>query len=396
MTTAWNPQREALRFIIVIGICSFFADCTYEGSRSVIGPYLATLQASAAVVGIVTGLGELFGYVLRAFTGAAADSSGRYWRIILFGYCLQMASVPALALTHTWPAAAALIVLERIGKGIRNPPRDALLAHAGKQLSGYGWAFGLHQALDQSGAMAGPLLVAAVVALHGSYRLAFAALAVPAITTVGLNILASALYPVSREAEFAPHPFVLANLPSIFWLYLAGAALVAAGFADYPLIAYHFARVGTVPNDLIAVFYAIAMASGGAASLALGRLFDRYGFLVLVVFTIVSALFAPLVFLGSFWPALAGAAIWGIGMAVHESIIPAAVAPMVSPRRRASAFGLFTAGYGVFWFVGSAVIGLLYDASVWLVVAFCVVTQLMAIPLLVAVGRQRKRWGHNR
>ena len=396
MTPPLNPQRDALRFIVVIGVCSFFADCTYEGSRSVIGPYLATLQASGAVVGIITGLGELLGYVLRLFTGAAADVSGRYWTIILFGYCLQMASVPALALTHSWPAAAALIILERIGKGIRNPPRDALLARAGKQMSGYGWAFGLHQALDQSGAMAGPLLVAAIVAVHENYRLAFAALAVPAVITVSLNIAASRLCPASREVESGPRSLTLTNLPGVFWLYLSGAALVAAGFADYPLIAYHFARVGIVPGDLIAVLYAIAMAAGGAASLILGRLFDQYGFVVLVVVTALSTLFAPLVFLGGFWFAAIGAGIWGVGMAVHESIIPAAVAPMVSSRRRASAFGLFTAGYGVFWFLGSMVIGLLYDRSIWLVVAFCVTAQLLAIPIFVTVGRYRRHWGRSR
>jgi MFS family permease len=396
MARTRNLQNDALRFVVVIGICSFFADCTYEGSRGVIGPYLATLQASGAVVGIVTGLGELLGYVLRFFTGAASDLTGRYWTIILFGYALQMASVPALALTHSWPAAAAFIILERIGKGIRNPPRDALVARAGKQMSGYGWAFGLHQALDQAGAMAGPLLVAAVVAVRGSYRLAFAVLAVPAVITIGLNIVASRLYPTPREVERSPVPFTLTELPGVFWLYLSGAALVAAGFADYPLIAYHFARVGTVPGDLIAVLYAIAMAAGGAASLILGRLFDRYGFAVLVAVTLVSALFAPLVFFGSFWFALTGAAIWGIGMAVHESVIPAAVAPMVSPRRRASAFGLFTAVYGVFWFLGSVVIGLLYDVSIWLVVAFCLVMQLMAIPLLAIVGHRQRLWVHDR
>jgi MFS family permease len=92
------------------------------------------------------------------------------------------------------------------------------------------------------------------------------------------------------------------------------------------------------------IFYAVAMAVSGTGSLVFGRLFDRYGFIVLVVLTLASALFAPLVFLGGFWLALVGAAVWGLGMGVHESIIPAAVSPMVAVRRRASAFGMFTAG----------------------------------------------------
>jgi len=389
MSAASKPTRVALRFIVLIGILSFFADFTYEGSRSIVGPYMASLQASGAIVGIVSGLGELLGYGLRLFSGRLADTTGRYWPITIFGYVIQMASVPALALTSSWPSAAALIILERIGKAIRNPPRDVMLSHAGKQAGGYGWAFGLHEALDQFGAMFGPLAVAAILARNGSYQEAFAVLLAPAVINLTLVLIARWLYPKPEDMEVVPANVSGARLPRIFWVYLLGAALVAAGFADYSLIAYHFSRAGTVPSNWIAIFYAVAMGVSGTGSLALGRLFDRFGFKVLVVLTLVSALFAPLVFLGGFWPALLGAAIWGLGMGVHESIIPAAVTPMVSPRRRASAFGVFTAGYGVFWFIGSALIGVLYDVSLPAVIAFCVVTQIIALPIFAWVGQ---RW----
>jgi len=389
MSAASKPTRVALRFIVLIGILSFFADFTYEGSRSIVGPYMASLQASGAIVGIVSGLGELLGYGLRLFSGRLADTTGRYWPITIFGYVIQMASVPALALTSSWPSAAALIILERIGKAIRNPPRDVMLSHAGKQAGGYGWAFGLHEALDQFGAMFGPLAVAAILARNGSYQEAFAVLLAPAVINLTLVLIARWLYPKPEDMEVVPANVSGARLPRIFWVYLLGAALVAAGFADYSLIAYHFSRAGTVPSNWIAIFYAVAMGVSGTGSLALGRLFDRFGFRVLVVLTWVSALFAPLVFLGGFWPALLGAAIWGLGMGVHESIIPAAVTPMVSPRRRASAFGVFTAGYGVFWFIGSALIGVLYDVSLPAVIAFCVVTQIIALPIFAWVGQ---RW----
>jgi MFS family permease len=384
-----HDKRAALRFIILIGILSFFADFTYEGSRSIIGPYLATLQATGATVGIVTGFGELLGYSLRLFSGRWADATGRYWPITIFGYVVQMASVPALALTGTWQAAAVLIILERVGKAIRNPPRDVMLSHAGKQVGGYGWAFGLHEALDQFGAMFGPLAVAAVLAHAGSYREAFAVLLVPAVVNLSLVLLARALYPKPQDMETSSPAIAGSGLPRLFWIYLLGAILVAAGFADYPLIAFHFSRDGTVSGNWIPIFYAVAMAVSGTGSLVFGRLFDRFGFVVLVVLTLVSALFAPLVFLGGFWAALIGAAIWGLGIGVHESIIPAAVAPMVSIRRRASAFGLFTAGYGIFWFIGSAAIGILYDVSLPAVVAFCVITQLIAVPIFIWVGQHR-------
>ena len=299
-----------------------------------------------------------------------------------------MASVPTLALVDSWPAAAVLIVLERVGRAIRNPPRDVMLSYAGKQIGGYGWAFGLHEAMDQFGAMFGPLAVAAVLARRGDYHLAFALLLVPALINLSLVATARLLYPRPQDLETEPRVIETTGLPRVFWIYLAGAALVAAGFADYPIIAYHLDLAGVASGEAIAIFYAVAMAVSGTGSLVLGRLFDRVGFLVLIALTLVSALFAPLVFLGGFWAALVGAAIWGLGMGVHESIIPAAVAPMVPAERRASAFGLFTAGYGLFWFIGSAVIGILYNISLPATVAFCVLTQFAAVPIFFRVGRR--------
>ncbi len=382
-------SRIAMRLVLLIGVLSFFADFTYEGSRSILGPYLASLHASATTVGIVMGLGELLGYGLRLVSGRLADSTGQFWPITIFGYVLQMAAVPALALTGSWPAAAVLIILERVGKAIRNPPRDVMLSHAGKHIGGYGWAFGIHEACDQFGAMFGPLLMAAVLAHRGSFHQAFAVLLVPALTNLAFVGVARLVYPRPQDLEEAVPPSVAGTkLPVVFWVYLAGAALVACGFADYALIAYHFAQGQVVSGEWIPLFYAIAMAVSGGASLLFGRLFDRYGFKVLIALTLVATLFAPLVFLGGFWAALLGAAIWGMGIGVHESIIPAVVTPMVPAGRRASAFGLFTAGYGVFWFIGSATIGALYDRSLALTIGFCVVTQLLSVPLFAWVARR--------
>jgi predicted MFS family arabinose efflux permease len=263
-----------------------------------------------------------------------------------------------------------------------------MLSHAGKQMGGYGWAFGMHEALDQSGALFGPLAVAGVLALHGQYQTAFALLLIPALMTLSIMLVARLTYPRPEEMETNPPDIRTEGLPRVFWVYLAGAVLVAAGFADFPLIAYHFARTSTVSTTLIPVFYAVAMGVGGIGSLLFGRLFDRFGIFVLIPLTLLSALFAPLVFLGGFWAALVGVALWGLGMGVHESIIPAAVAHMVPVQRRASAYGLFTAGYGIFWFLGSAFIGLLYGVSLPVVIGFSLVAELAAIPLFILVRRQ--------
>ncbi len=227
-----------------------------------------------------------------------------------------------------------------------------------------------------------------MLAYRGDYRIAFAALLVPAVLMLSILIVARWLYPRPEDMETNPPDVRTTGLPRVFWLYLAAAALVAAGFSDFPLVAYHFERVSTVPSTWVPIFYAMAMGVSGTGSLVFGRLFDRIGIAVLIPLTLIAALFAPLVFLGGFWAALVGMALWGVGMGVHESIVPAAVAHMVPPQRRASAYGLFTAGYGVCWFVGSAMIGILYDISLPALIAFSLVAELAAIPLLILVGRQ--------
>ena len=180
------------------------------------------------------------------------------------------------------------------------------------------------------------------------------------------------LYPRPHDLEASGVELRTTKLPRVFWLYLAAASLVAAGFADFPIIAYHFQQSGTVRAALIPIFYASAMAVSGTGSLVFGRLFDRHGIGVLVPLTLLAALYAPLAFLGGFWAALVGVCLWGLGMGVHESIITAAVAPMVSSDRRASAYGLFTGVYGIAWFVGSTAIGALFGVSLGAVVAFSV------------------------
>jgi len=377
----------ALRFVLMIGVVSFFADFTYEGSRSITGPFLATLGASGAVVGVVAGLGELLGYGLRFFSGRVSERTRQFWPMTLFGYVVQMAAVPALALAGNWQMAAVLIVLERVGKAIRNPPRDVMLSHAGKEM-GIGWAFGLHEGLDQAGALVGPLVLAAILAHRGEFRIAFATLLIPACITAALIVVTKFLYPRPEDLEAHSPAIQAAGLGRPFWIYLAGAALVAAGFADYQLIAFHLQKHGIAPAVWIPIFYSIAMATSGAGSLLFGRLFDRFGVAVLVPLTFLSIASAPLVFLGGFAMALAGAALWGLGMGVHESIIPAAVAAMVPVERRPSAYGLFAAAYGIFWFLGSAAIGFLYDVSVVAAVAFSVAAGAASLPFFFAVRRR--------
>ncbi len=377
----------ALRFVVAFGIVSLFADMAYEGMRAIAGPYLALLGASSAMVGLIGGGGELLGYTLRLASGSIADRSRLYWPLTLAGYVVQMLAVPALALARSWPVAAALIVCERIGKATRNPPRNVMLSRAGETL-GQGWAFGLHEALDQTGAMVGPLLAALILALRHDYRLAFAWLLVPAgltlLLVLGVRLRYGEAGHVQAHARAGTRDH--ARLPRAFWWYTLGAALVGFGFADFALVSYHFTLARTVPSAAVPLFYAFAMGAAGLGSLLAGRSYDRRGLVVLLPLTLLGACYAPLVFLGGLWPALAGTLLWGFGLGVHEALMSAVVADMVPVHRRARAYGLFMAFFGLAWFAGSAALGAVYAYSVLATTLLGVAAQTLALlPLWLAV-----------
>lgn len=279
------------------------------------------------------------------------------------------------------------MIAERTGRAIRTPARDAMLAHATGEL-GRGWVFGLREALDAGGAMIGPLVVAGVLHFRGGYRDGFAVLLVPALLALAVLLAAQRLYPHPRDLEADTERIAPAGIPAAFWLYLAGMALVAAAYADYPLIAYHFGKAGVMSPVWIPVLYAVAMGTEAVAALVLGRLFDRVGLRTVVGTTLLTACFAPLVFLGNAALAVLGMVVWGLGMAAQESIVKAAITGMVGPERRASAYGLFDTGFGICWFAGSIILGLLYDRSVGALVIFSVALQLLAVPLLILTRRR--------
>jgi len=393
MSTESKPtdvsKKSALKFIVMLGFVSLFADITYEGARSVIGPYFAILGASATVVGVFSGLGELVGYALRIVSGYISDKTGKYWTITIIGYAVNLLAVPLLALAGRWEVAAALIIMERMGKAIRSPARDAILSHATKQV-GQGWGFGIHEAMDQVGALTGPLIIAAVLYFKGGYKTGFITLAIPALLAITVLVIARITYPSPRDFDPIGKKLEGKGLPRAFWIYLLAIGLIAAGYADYPLIAFHLKKNIIVSDNWIPVFYAIAMAVDAISALVCGKFFDRIGINVLIFVVLISAFFAPLVFLGGFGLALLGMAVWGIGMGAQESIMRAQVATMVASDKRGSAYGIFNTGYGLFWFLGSALMGILYDKHVFYLVAFSIVAQLAAIPVLLIARKKLK------
>ncbi|MGH6869943.1 MAG: MFS transporter [Rhizomicrobium sp.] len=380
-------KRSGLAFIVAFGVVSLFADAAYEGMRGITGPYLALLGASGTAVGVISGTGELVGYALRLLSGRFVERTRLYWPFTVAGYAIQMAAVPLLAFVHLWWLAALVIVMERAGKAVRNPASSTMMSRAGEKI-GQGWAFGLHEALDQTGALAGPLITALVLARHGGYAEAFLWLGVPAVLTVLSVVVLSIRF--SFAGDF-PAPAKAATgafgLPRAYWLYAASAGLVAFGFADWPLIAYHFAQAKILTSPAIPVLYAVAMGASGVGALVLGRVFDRIGFSSLIPAIFVAAIAAPLAFLGGTVAATAGAIAWGVALGVETSVMNAGVADLVPDTARARAYGIFSTVFGVSWFAGSALLGVLYDVSLPLLAAVSVVAELAAIVPLIAVMR---------
>jgi len=378
--------KSALGFVVLLGFVSLFADATYEGARSITGPFLAVLGANAVVVGLVAGFGELIGYALRLAAGYLADKTQWYWLLTIIGYGVNLIAVPLMALAGRWEIAALLMVTERIGKAIRAPARDAILSHATHRL-GRGWGFGLHEFMDQIGAVIGPLIVAAAIYYKNDYRLGFGILFIPGLVAMVFLLTARFIYLRPRDFEPVSVPLKGKHFPHAFWLYLVAVGFIAAGYADFALIGFHVKKTGIAADETIPLLYAFAMGVDGVAALIFGRLFDRFGMSILMVSAIISACFAPLVFLGGLSMVVVGMALWGIGMGAQESIMRAAVAEMVSADKRGSAYGIFNANYGLFWFAGSALMGILYDLHIVAVVAFSVIAQLLSIVMFILASR---------
>jgi Major Facilitator Superfamily len=385
LTAADQKRRTALGFIVCLGIVSLFADMTYEGAHSSIGPYLRNLGASAAEVSIIAGLGEMLGASLRFFSGRFASRTHAYWTITFFGYAMNVIAVPALAFAGHWQIAALLIIAERTGKALRGPARDVLLSEATEQV-GHGFGFGLHSIMDQTGAVIGPVVMFFAVARSGEhFGPAFLWLVVPAIGTLIALTTARLLHPT--QGASARNPGTQA-LPKVFWYYVAAAGLLAFGYADFPLLAVHFENQQFFKPQFIPLLYAGAMGVNGITAFIFGKMFDRIGLSVLVLGTLVSLLSLPLGFLGNSTAAVASIGCWAAGLGAQDASLRSGIAQVVSMNKRGNAFGAFNGVFGVMWFLGSAAIGLLYDAhALYTLVALGVTAQLIAAVMFVFIRR---------
>jgi len=390
-------MSTAMVFILMFSVVSLFSDMTHESASSIRGAFLALLGASATVIGFVSGLGELVGYGMRYVFGRLTDRTHRYWPMIVVGYVLDIIAVPALALVgeNGWVAACALLIVQRMGKAIKKPAKDTVLSFAASQ-EGAGKSFAIQEMLDQIGAFLGPLLLYVIMLFktdgsdYNRYTFCFAMLAIPGALTLVLLWLTRRRFPNPEKFEPTPTVMVPFKMKGRFVLYIAGISLCAFGFIDYSLVLMHVSRLHLFSVSTLPLLYAGAMLIDAFSALFFGYLFDRWKSLALVASTLLSCTYALFIFgISTQWAIVVGVALWGIGMGAQESILKAAVTTLVPKQSRATGYGVFECSFGIFWFLGSWLLGALYDYSLTAMIVVSIVAQLAAIPLYVLSHKRR-------
>lgn len=404
MNNSKTKMSKAMVFIVLFGIVSLFSDMTHEGASSIRGAYLSLLGASAGTIGFISGLGEMIGYSLRYIFGKITDKTKMYWPMTILGYILDIVAVPLLALVNEdgWIYACILLVIQRIGKAIKKPAKDTIMSFAATR-EGVGKSFGIQEVLDQIGAFIGPVILFVVmlikkdVSQYEAYKTCFAILAIPGIITLILLFITKKKFPSPENFEPEPKEYIPFKMKKEFIYYIIGISLFAFGFIDYSIIIMHvsnnFASLSStlqetsslVTSGSLPLLYALAMLIDAIAALFFGYLYDTKGMKALIISTLISAPFSIFIFFAkSNWSLFLGIALWGVGMGGQESILKAAVSTMVPKASRASGYGIFECAFGIAWFLGSWLLGVLYDVSIPLMVAISVLAQLLAIPFYKA------------
>lgn len=384
-----------------MGIVSLLADMTYESARSLIGPYLLFLGASASAVGFVSGLGEFIGYAVRLIFGFVVDKTKKYWLFTILGYSINLIAIPLLAVVppNGWIWAAILIVCERLGKAVRAPAKTTLVSFAAKRV-GTGKGFGFVEVLDQIGAMLGPLLLFFIMqwkesaGTYAQYQWAFASLAIPAVLTLIVLVISRAIFPKAEEFELidtdADAPTQKLELKKIkpILFYIIAIGLLAVGMADFPLMAFHIETNKVIDVKYITLLYMMVMGVDGLAAFIFGNLYDKKGAITLWIAAIIGIAFAPLVFwTTNLTSIIIGLILWGVLLGAMESIALAYIADNVEVTYRGRILGIYYTFYGITWFIGSWLMGILYNVNPKYVSIFSV---LILISAVIVLWRQIK------
>lgn len=383
-------KSDVIRFILLMGFISFFADLVYESARGVMGPYLGHLGANAFAIGMVFGVGEFLGYALRVVAGVLVDRTRKYWSFIFIGYGL-VASIPLLAFSDYWVLAGTLIVMERIGKALRTPARDTIISIYSGGI-GSGKAFGVHETVDQAGAIVGSLIFYVILALGLGYKTGFAILTIPFLLLIASLIIAklfSSRIHIQKQVEEGVFHKGKKNWKIYF--YLLFVLLTSLGFIGFPLISFHAVKVKALSEEFIPLFYSIAMLVDALIAIPVGIVYDRFGYRIIVILPILIMLIALLSFSNVLILIILGVLVWGITMSFYETVVRAYIGDNVDIRERGTFYGLFNTVVGIGLGIGNSVIGYIYETASALVVPFIVGLETIALAtILITVFTGRR------
>ncbi len=396
---------DAMVFILLFGCVSLLSDMTHEGAASIQGTYLSLIGASVTIIGFISGIGELLGYSLRYVFGWIADKTKKYWTFTIIGYLIDTLTVPLLAFVvpHGWIFACIILGIQRIGKAIKKPSKDTILSFAASREK-VGKSFGIQEMLDQIGAFLGPLFLYVIMLFkvdgetYRIYALCFLFLLIPAIATLALLFFTMRKFPNPDEFEVEPKKHEKFKIRPSFIFYIVGISLFAFGFINYSLVGMHISKVFVDSgNKIITVqtlplIYSFAMIVDAIAAIIFGKLFDRFGVIALILATFLSSVFSLFIFeFNSVILLFIGVTLWGIGMGAQESILKAIVTTMVPKDNRATGYGIFEFSFGIFGFLGSFIMGILYDYSILALVIVSISIQLISIPFYIFSNFRKKK-----
>ncbi len=400
-----NSFTPAVAVIIIFGVISMLGDVVYESARSANSQYLNLLGISAARVGLVFGIGEFLGYALRLFAGVMSDKSEKHWVFMFVGYGMLLV-VPFIGLTMNWNILVVLILMERIGKALRNPAKDTVLSAVAENQVGVGFAFGLQEALDQIGAFAGPLIFTAIFYFTGKngiaeYQSGYQSLIIPFI--VLMLFLYYAYRRIRRDHlldTVEQKDLHKEHLKPVFWIYTAFTFFCTLGFVNFSTVGYHLKANKLMSDGNITLLYSLAMLVDAVTALLVGKAYDRLkiktgkktgGILVLAAIPFITLLLPILTLSNSTALIITGMMIFGIIMGIHETIMRSTIADITPFQKRGTSYGVFNTAYGLALLGGAALMGLLYDMNqTGLIIAFTCVAELIAIILYIKMNHMVK------
>jgi MFS family permease len=378
-------RKTAYTAILVMGIVSMLGDIVYESGRGIAPDYLLFLGASALMVGVVSGAGEFIGYAMRLVSGGLADRTRAYWFFIFVGYGLILA-IPLMGFTTSFELVMLLLVLERLGKALRAPSRDAVVSIVSKGI-GSGKAFGLHEAIDQIGAIVGPLIIGGVMFYTlNNYSISFKFLLVP----YALMLVAMA-HTYSRigktvNIETKNTASSKGSLNKSFWLYSGAILFNAVGLIPVALILFKGSSIVQPlgENWIVPFLYVVVQLVDAPMALVSGVFFDRIGVKVLVVPFVLSIFPAFLILYGGLVGVVAACIVYGLVLGMQESIYRAAVVNLAPLSIRGYAYGIFNVALGIGTLFSGAVFGFFIDQgySVLVMTGFALIMQVGALVTL--------------